>query len=325
MKKRNINLEIAGIFFEMADILEMKKIQWKPQAYRMAAQTIESLRYNLTEIYKKEGSKGIDNLPGIGEGITKKIVEYIKTGNISKHEALKKSLPGNIYEVMKVPGIGPKKAMLFYEKLGIKNLKQLEDAAKEGKLTSLPGFKTRSQQKVLEGIGIKQEQKGRMIYSEAKRIAENISRNLKRLPEVQKVLVVGSLRRKKPTVGDIDIVVQTLKPEVVVNKYVRMPFVKKVLAKGKKKAIIITKEGIQADIRLVKSKEFGACVVYFTGDKQHNIWQRKVAIKKGWKLNEYGIFDKKIGKQIDNGTEKDIYNKLNIKMLDPSERVGETK
>lgn len=325
MKKRNINLEIAEIFWEIADILQMKNVQWKPQAYRMAAQTLESLREPLIDIYKRGGAKAIDALPGIGQGITKKIIEYIKTKKIKKYEVLKKSLPGEMYQIMKIPGIGPKKAMLFYKKLGIKSVAQLKSAAKQGKLKSLPLFKERSEQKVLEGISIKKGQSGRIPHKDAKKIADEIVKHLKKLPEAQRVLAVGSIRRKKPTVRDIDIIIQTNKPEKIVAKYIKMPFVKRVLAKGKKKAIIITKSGIQADIRLVRPEEYGACVVYFTGDKQHNIWQRKIAIKKGWKLNEYGIYDKRTGKKLDNGTEAGIYKMLEIRMPKPEERIGETK
>jgi len=323
---KNINSELAGIFWEMADIYELKKVQWKPQAYRMAAQTIESLRISIDNIYKKEGEKGLDSIPGVGAGITKKIIQFIETGKIDEHERLKGSIPKGLYDLMNIPGVGVKKATLFYHKLGIKSIDELKRAAISGKLVGLPGFKQRAQEKILEGIGIKAEQKGRIPYKKAKKIADNIANQLKKLPEVQKVLVVGSIRRKKPTIGDIDIVVQTLKPEKVADKYVKMNFVKKVLGKGKKKAVVITKENIQADIRLAKPDEYGACVVYFTGDKQHNIWQRKIAIKKGWKLNEYGLFDRITGKRILNSlTESQLYQKLGIKMPMPEKRIGETE
>jgi len=321
-RSKEINEEIARIFYEIADILEIKKVKWKPQAYRIAAQTLESCG-DVEKIYKKEGIKGIDKLPGIGSGLAKKIVEYIETGKIKEYEKQRKSIPKGLYDMMNVPGIGPRKAVMFYEKLGVKNIKELEKAAKKHKIRGLPLFKERAEKKVLEGINIFKKQRGRVPFKEAEEIANSIVRELKKLKEVKKVEVAGSLRRKKPTIGDLDIVIETNKPEKVADKFVKMSFVKEVLGKGKEKAIIITKEGIQVDIRFFTKENFGSGLLYFTGDKQHNIWLRKKAIKKGYKLNEYGLFDKKTGKRVAGRTEKEIYDKLGVKMLSPEKRIGE--
>jgi len=321
-RSKEINEEIAGIFYEIADILEIKKVRWKPQAYRMAAQTLESCG-NVGEIYKKEGRQGLDKLPGIGSGLAKKIVEYIETGKIKEYERQKKSIPKGLYDMMNIPGIGPKKAVMFYEKLRIKNIKELERAAKKHKIRGLPLFKERAEKKVLEGINIFKKQRGRIHLKDAEKIANNIVEELKKLKEVKRAEVAGSLRRKKPTIGDLDIVIETNKPKKVADKFVKMSFVKEVLGKGKEKAIIITKEGIQVDIRFFTKENFGSGLLYFTGDKQHNIWLRKIAIKKGYKLNEYGLFDKKTGKKVAGRTEKEIYKKLGVKMIRPEKRIGE--
>jgi len=323
---KEINSKIAELFYEMADILEIKNVAWKPQAYRIAAQTLESLGENVEDVYVSGGIKELEELPGIGEGLAKKIIQYIEAGKIEEHEKLKKSIPAGIYEMMKIPGVGGKKASLFYNKLKIKDIKELESAAKRHKLIGLPGFKEKAEEKILEGIEIMKGEKGRILLREAEAIAKSIIHELKKLEEVEGAIPAGSLRRKKSTIGDIDIVVKTEKPEQVLKKFVKMNFVKDVLGAGKEKAIVITKQGIQADARVFTKEEFGAGLLYFTGDKGHNIWLRKIAIKKGWKLNEYGLFDKKTGKRIAGKSEEEIYRKLGIsKVPKPEERIGEIK
>lgn len=320
---KSINSKLAEIFYEMADIFEIKKVPWKPQAYRIAAQTLESLRKDVAEIYKKEGEKGLDSLPGIGGGISKKIIQFIKTGKIQHYEELKKSIPSGLYQMMSVPGVGPKKAYIFYYKFGIKNIRELEKKAKEGKIR-FPGFKEKAEKNILEGIGILRKQKGRISLKDAELLAKKILKELKKIKEIEKVEIAGSYRRKKPTIGDFDIVIQTTKPEEVGEKFSKLPFVNKILGKGKDKVTVIIKKGFQVDLRFFTEKNFGSGLLYFTGDKQHNIWLRKKAMKKGLKLNEYGLFDKKTGKRIAGKTEEEIYKKLGVKMLSPDERVGET-
>lgn len=321
---RKINLRIAEIFYEIADILEIQDVRWKPRAYRIAAQTLESLGENVENIYLRGGIKELEELPGIGEGIAKKIIQYIETGKINEHERLKKQIPAGIYEMMKIPGVGGKKASLFYNKLGIKNIKQLENAAKKRKLLGLRGFKERAEEKILEGIELMRGEKERIPLKDAEKIASRIVKELKKLAEVKEAIPAGSLRRKKISVRDLDIVVKTESPEKVLKKFVKMKFVKQILGIGKEKAIIITHEGIQIDVRVFTNEEFGAGLLYFTGDKNHNIWLRKIAIKKGWKLNEYGLFELKSGKRIAGRSEEEIYKKLGVDMPAPEKRIGET-
>jgi len=322
-KKRDINEELAAIFYEMADLYELKKVRWKPQAYRGAAATLGSVE-SVSEIYKEGGSKGVDELPGVGSGITKKVVEYIKTGKIKKFEDLKKSIPGVMYEMMQIPGIGPKKATMFYEKLGIKSVADLKKAIREGKLKELPGFKERAEEKVGEGLEIaKKKIRGRISLGEAKRIAKPILTKVKKISGVSRAEVAGSLRRGKATIKDIDIVVETRVPEGVIEKFVKMPFVEKVLGKGKEKTAVIIKDGLEVDIRLIPKGSYGSCLLYFTGDKAHNIWMRRVAMKRKWKLNEYGLFEGK--KQIAGKDEIGVYRKLGLKYVSPEKRIGEVK
>jgi DNA polymerase (family 10) len=324
---KNNNLELSKIFFEMADIFELQEIKWKPQAYRIAAQTIEALKQDIPKIYFERGEKGIEALPGIGEGIAKKIIQYIQQKKIDEYEKLKKTIPAGLYEMMNIPGVGPKKAKLFFEKLKIKNKNELEKAAKQHRLLKLPGFKEKSEQNILEGIKLLAESKGRIPLKDAQKIAEPIVKQIRKLDYVTQAIVAGSIRRKKSMVKDMDIVVEINSEKnfsEVIDKFTKMPFVKKVLGKGHEKATIITKENIQADIRPATKDFFGSCLLYFTGDKQHNIWLRKLAMKKGWKLSEYGLFNKD-NKRIAGKTEKEIYDKLGIKFPQPEKRIGETQ
>ncbi len=312
------NSEIAGIFYEMADILEIKKVRWKPAAYRMAAQTLESLKYDVSEIYKREGREGIDKLPGIGSSLTDKIIQYIKEKKIDAFEKLKKTLPSGVYKMMDIPGVGPKKATLFYNKLKIKNIEQLKKAAKEHKLRALHGFKEKTEKNILESInGAKQ--KDRIPLAEAEKIASQILRKLKILPEVKKAIVAGSLRRKKPTIGDLDIIILTNRPEKAVEKIIRTISIGKILNKGKEKVTILTQTGLQMDFRFFNTDNFGAGLLYFTGSKQHNIKLREIAIKKGLKLNEYGLFRR--NKKLAGKTENEIFKALGLKFIPPEKRL----
>ena len=316
-----MNIEIAEIFYKIADILELKDERWKPQAYRVAAQTLESLKEDVLDIYLKESKRGLEKLPGIGGGLAKKIVQYIENESIEEYEKLKKSVPSGILEMMDIPGVGVKKARLFYS-LGIKSIKELKKAALQKKLRNLLGFKEKSEEKILEGISMSEKKKERIPLLAAGQIANKIVKELENLKEVEKIVVAGSIRRKKPTIGDIDIVVLTSKPEIVAGKFVKISFVKEVLGKGKEKATIISKEGMQVDLRFFSKENFGSGLLYFTGDKQHNIWLRKIAIKKRWKLNEYGLFQGK--KRIAGKNEEEIYEKLGLRMPKPENRIGET-
>ncbi len=320
-QSEDINRKIAEIFFEMADLYELKKDRWKPQAYRLAAQTLQSEK-EVQEIYAEKGKKGIERLSGIGSGIAKKIIQYINKEKIKEYEKLKKSVPKGLNEIMSIPGVGPKTASKFYNKLNIKSLKQLKKAAKENKLQKLPNFKKKAEQRVLQGIEILESRKGRIKYNKARKLADKIIKELEKIKQVEESVAAGSLRRKMKTVGDLDIVVKTEKPKKAAKRIVKKDFVKKVLGKGKEKVTVVT-DGIQVDIRFFNKDNFGSGLLYFTGDKQHNIWLRKKAIKKGYKLSEYGLFKGK--KRIAGKTEKEIYNKLNIKMPNPEKRVGKTK
>jgi DNA polymerase (family 10) len=313
-----INSEVARIFNEIADILDIKGVAWKPQAYRKAARTIQSMSKDLKVIYQEDGLKALDALPSIGAGLSKKIEEFIKTGRIKGYEKLKKTIPEGVEKFMHIPGMGPKKIKKIYTELKIKSIKELKQAIKKGKISKLEGFGKKSEQDILKGLGLAPTAKTRKPLQDVLPVAKNIVKHLKKLKSVKKIELAGSIRRMKETVRDIDILVASSQPKKVMDVFVSMPNVKRVLAKGMTKSSIFLNEGYGCDLRVVDEKSFGAALMYFTGSKDHNIRCRQIAMKKGLKLSEYGLFKGK--RLIASKTEKEIYNKLGMQYIEPELR-----
>jgi len=316
-----INQEISKIFNQIAEILELKEVRWKPRAYKRAAQAINNLPTSVKEIYKKQGLKGLDQIPGVGERLSKKIEEYIKTKKIKEYEKLKSSIPHNLDKIMNVVGIGPKRAKELYKELNIKTTKDLEQAIKQHKIRNLFGFGIKIEQDLAENLNIyKKRSKKTYSLQEILPIANEIKNELKKLKEVKQIEIAGSIRRQQQTVGDIDIIATSKNTKKVIDKFVSLKQVKKVLAKGETKAIVVLNNNIQADIRVVPEESYGAALQYFTGDKQHNIALRIIAKNKGFKLSEYGIFDIKTNKKFITKTESQVYNLLGFNLIPPKER-----
>jgi len=305
-----INKEIAKIFYEISEILKLKNVQWKPQAYNKAARVIDNLDKDLKETYEKKGLHGLDEIPAVGKAMAKKIEEYIKTGKIKDYEKLKKSVPKGLIEMMDITGIGPKKAQLLFKKLKIKSIRDLERAVKRHKIKELERFGEKSEKDIEEEIEFfKKRKKDRLLLSDALDLAEDIVKKLK----AKRIMVCGSIRRMYETVGDIDIL-------AVADKNIVEDFCKladRILAKGNGRASIII-GSTQVDLRIVPKEDFWSGVHYFTGSKDHSIELRKIAIKKGMKLNEYGLF--KGDKRIAGKTEQEIYNKLGMQYIPPELR-----
>lgn len=312
------NQDIADIFNEIADILEIRNVAWKPVAYRRAAQVIQSLSDNVKDIYRKGGIKALEELPGIGEGLAKKIEQFIKQGKISEYERLKKSIPKGVEKMLQVPGLGPKKVQKLYQKLHIKSIIELKDAASKGKIRRLEGFGKKSEEDILSKLGLSSTAESRKLLRDVLPVAKRIVSRLKKLKSVEKIELAGSIRRKKATVRDIDVLVASSEPKQVMDFFVSLPDVDKVVAKGLTKSSVFLKEGYGCDVRIVNRKSFGAALLYFTGSKDFNIWCRRVAIKKGFKLSEYGLFR---GKEFVAGrTEQEVLDKLGIKFIPPEQR-----
>jgi DNA polymerase (family 10) len=314
-----INQELAEIFFDIADILDMKNVEWKPRAYRQAARAVDATSQDLRTIYKKGGLKLLKEIPGVGDAIGKKIVEYIKTGKIKEYERLKKTIPLHISVLTRIPGMGIKKVKKLNKVLKIRTVKQLESAALKHKIAKIPGFGEKSEMDILDGIALMRKSKGRIPLRLAQRTADRIIARLKPLKTVLKISTAGSLRRKKPTIGDIDLLVCSKQPKKVIDAFTKIPN-QKILGKGPTKATLVLRSGIQVDLRVVPPKSWGAAQLYFIGSKNYNIELRKIAIKKGYKLNEYGLYDKTTGKQVAGKTEKGVMKKLGVKWIKPEQR-----
>src|SRR3989344_1094691 len=319
------NIEIALIFYKIADILEMLGIEWKPIAYRRAARVIETMSKDIETIYNKDGLKGLMQISSIGKALAKKIEEYILTDKIKEYELLKKQIPKGFEDLLYVQGIGPKKVYKLFKKLKIDNIQKLENAAKKGLIRKLEGFGDKSEQEILKSIEIFKKGQERMLLGKALPIAREIESSLEKLKEVKKVVIAGSVRRMKETIKDIDILVISSNPKKVVNTFTTMPNVERVLAKGETKSSIVLKQGINSDLRVLEEKSFGAGLNYFTGSKDHNVELRRIAITKGLKLSEYGLFNAKNGRYVCGRTEQDVYKKLGLSYVAPElrENLGE--
>lgn len=310
----SINDEVSEIFDRIADIYAIRGGNpWRARAYSIAARAVESYD-DLKEVYEKKGLAGLDEIPGVGKDLSLKIEEYIKTGKIQKYEKLKKGISKGIFEMLTVEGLGPKRVKRLHDELKIKNIAQLKKAAEQGKIAQLSGFGEKSELDILEAVRTYRGEH-RWQYKEVAPIAYKVEAKLKKFKETIRVSVAGSIRRKAESVGDIDILASSETPEKVIDKFVKFPEIKKVIAKGSTKVSVkLKKSGIQLDLRVVKDDSYGAALQYFTGPKAFNIRVRKIAIKKGYKLSEYGLFDRKTGRKIAGKEAAEIYKKLDLKV-----------
>src|SRR3989338_5114342 len=314
------NHEVAELLNEIADLLEIQDIQFKPRAYRKAAFVIDGLSEDIEEIWKKNK---LDDIPAVGEGIAKKISDFLEHCTSSYLEKLKKQVPVDIEELGKIEGLGPKTIMKLYKKLNVKNIKDLEKAAKQHKIQKIEGLGHTVEENILKSIEFAKLSGKRFLLGYALDVAREIKNRLSNLNDVSKVEIAGSLRRKKETIGDIDILATSKNPEKVMDFFTSMENVADVIAKGSTKSMVRLKEGLQADVRVISEKNYGAALLYFTGNKQHNITLRKIAIKKGLKLSEYGLFDKKSNKMLAGKTEEECYKKLGLAYIEPEIREDE--
>jgi len=304
------NQEIAKILYEMSEYLAMEDVSFKPQAYEKAGIGVESLEEEVVDIYKKQGLKGLMKIPGVGQGIAERIEELIKTNRMRDYEKMKKKMPVKIDELTAVEGVGPKMVLKLYKELGIRNIKGLERAAKAGKIRHLRDFGDKTEQNILQGIAFLKRSKGRFLLGEILPLVKEIYEKLKNLKEVEKVDYCGSIRRMKETIGDVDFLVISETPSKVMDFFVSLPGIIKIWGKGSTKASVRMRGGFDMDIRVIPKRSYGAALQYFTGSKDHNIVLRKIAMDKGLKLSEYGLF--RGSRMIAGVTEEEIYEKLGM-------------
>jgi DNA polymerase (family X) len=329
------NREIAELFYEAADILEYQQVEWKPRAYRKAAQTIENLGEDIEKIYKRKGKAGLIEISGVGNSIAGHIAEYLETGKVKKFEEIKGKAPSGTVELMEIRGLGAKKMKRLADALGIKTLSDLENAIKTHRIRRLEGFGKKSEENLAKAVEQYEKSHDRIALGKALPLAEEIIASLKVGCEstckidLSKIIYTGSLRRLKETIGDIDILAEAEREEALklMNTFVFLPEVEQVILKGSTKSSVILKEGTSIDLRVVPPKSYGAALQYFTGSKEHNIELRNLAIREGYKLSEYGLFLKDTGEQTAGKSEEEIYEKLGLVYIPPElrENRGEIK
>ncbi len=318
------NSDIARILYNIAIYLEMgEESVFKVRAYEKAAQAIESLPEAIDEIYKRGGIHSLEEIPGVGKSIAEKITEMLATGRLAYYDELKRKMPVDVEGLRRIEGIGPKTILTLYRKLKIRSIENLEKAAKTGKIRKLEGFGEKSEANILRGIDFLERSKGRFVLGYMMPLASVIESRLRSLPYVKTAIVAGSYRRRKETIGDIDILVVSSRPGKVMDYFVRMPEVISVYGKGDTKSAVKLDNGIDVDIRVVEEKSYGAALNYFTGSKDHNVALRRIAITKGLKLSEYGLF--RGSRFVAGRTEEELYRTLGLQYIEPElrEAAGE--
>lgn len=317
------NQDIAKILRETGEYLEMQDVPFKPRAYEKAAGVIEGLEEETGDIYRRGGLTALEGIPGVGVSIAEKIEELLKTGRSKYYEGLKEKTPVDLPELSRIEGLGPKSIKKLYKKLGVKSITDLEKAAAAGKIAKLEGFGGKSEENILKGIEFVKSSGGRFVLGFAMPEIRSIESRLKKLADVEKLVVAGSVRRKKETIGDADILVISKNPEPVMDYFVSLPEVVQVHAHGATKSAVKIKSGLNIDLRVVSAASYGAALNYFTGSKDHNVALRHLAIKKGYKLNEYGLFSGT--RRIAGKSEEEVYGALGMDYIEPEmrENTGE--
>ena len=311
--------KVVRIFNEMADFLSIKgENPFRVRAYQKAADALEHLSGDLEALYH-QGK--LQNIAGIGKGMLEKIETILEIGKLPAYEELKKEVPESLRELLFIPEMGPKTVKVLYEKGNVKNIEDLEKFVQSHKLRNLPGMGAKTEENILRGINLYRSSKGRILLGKALPLAKRVITELKSSvsPDIERISPAGSLRRGKETIGDIDILVSSSNSSPIMDAFTYLSFVEEVLAKGKTKSSILTYDGLQIDLRVVSPDSFGAALQYFTGSKSHNINLRERAIRKGLKINEYGVFTQK-GEKLAGRNEEDVHASLSLPLIPPELR-----
>jgi DNA polymerase (family 10) len=311
------NSDVAEIFNKVADLLDIEGAnQFRVRAYRNAARIVSGLPHSVSDMVKE--GKDLSKLPGIGKDLSGKIKEIVETGTLEQLEEIEGRTSSELSKLMKVESLGPKRVKVLYEKLGITNLKELKEAASQGQITGLEGFGDKTEQAILRELEAADIEKQRVKLVEAEENARTLVGYLKDRKGVKDIVVAGSYRRKKETVGDLDILVTAKKDSTVMERFVGFEDVRKVVSKGKTRSTVVLRSGLQVDLRAVPEVSYGAALHYFTGSKDHNIAVRKLGVKRKLKINEYGVF--KGEKRVAGKTEEEVYGKVDLPYIEPELR-----
>lgn len=311
------NDAVEAVLLEYADLLAiLSEDRFKPRSYEKAARAVGGYHADIGTLELAE----ILKIPNVGKSIAEKIQEFLREGTFETLESLRAKIPPGVRDIIAVPGVGPKKAMILYQDLGIANIDDLREAVESGRIAELKGFGTRTESNIRRGLERFQQQTGRALVSVAMDLAEDFIERISSSVDVERIDYAGSLRRMVETIGDVDLLVASDDPVPVMDAFTGIDIVERVLAKGEAKSSVLTRQGLQVDLRVVPDEAWGAAMIYFTGSKAHNIRIREMAVRKGLKLNEYGLFDAKSGTLIVAETEQEVYERLGLPWIPPTMR-----
>jgi DNA polymerase (family 10) len=311
------NEEVEQLLGEWAELLQITgRDPYRVRAYEKAARSIGGYSKDLRNLSDKE----ILAIPQVGKNMAGRIREYLDTGVMHELEDLREMVPAGMRELMQIPGFGPKKAVLVYEELGVTTLAELADAAEAQKLRGIKGLGAKTEENLLRGIRAYHQQEDRIRIDDAMDVALELIEALREGCSMDEIAFAGSLRRMRDTIGDLDILVAAKKAEPVMECFAGLARAHRIVAKGSTKTSIETEKGLQVDLRVVEHAAWGAALIYFTGSKAHNIKIREIAVKKGLKLSEYGLFNAKDGSIIAAQTEEEVYGALGLPWIPPTMR-----
>lgn len=317
------NSEIAKLFYEMAGLLEIKgENVFRVRAYQRAAQNLESLAEDVAGVAERGE---LTKIAGIGKDLAAKIKEFLSGGTIADLEAVRKEVPPGLLTLLGIRGLGPKTARLLYDRLGVESVERLEALALSGEIFKVPGIREKTRDNILKGIATWKAGRSRMPLGRALAVARDVMEALRDQGGVTEIDAAGSIRRRRETAGDIDILATSPDPPNVIETFVKLPSVMEVLSHGDTKASVSHSDGIQIDLRVVEPDSFGAALQYFTGSKDHNVRLRELAQRKGLRINEYGVFKEKNGTRVAGSTEEEVYRAVGLPWIPPEirENAGE--
>jgi DNA polymerase (family 10) len=312
------NFEIARLFYEMANLLEVREeSMFRVRAYQRGAQTLETLSEDVAVLAARGA---LTTLPNIGKDLAAKIQEYLTTGRIARLEALREGLAPTFLSLLEIRGLGPKTARALFEQLGIESVDQLEEACRTRRIVGVAGVRERTCENILKGIAEWRAGRTRVLLPAARAVARQVAEALRAHAGIERLEIAGSLRRMRESVKDIDILVTSTMPARVIDTLVALPSVAEVTGRGDTKASVRHQDGLAIDLRVVEPAAFGAALQYFTGSKEHNVRLRQLAIQRGLKLSEYGVFEEESGARVAGATEEDVYAAVGLPWIPPELR-----
>ena len=318
----SLNSKVATVLYEISEILTIKGDRFRSRAYSMASQRVTSLTEDIREVAERGE---LEQIPGVGESIAQTIEEYLDTGESTVLQELRESLPQGVPEMITLEGVGPKIAMRLHRELGVVGIKTLEEAAKQHRIRELKGFGAKKEENILKAIEERRSRSTRFLLGEVLPVIQGMLTYMGDCPAVRRVEMAGSARRRKETVGDLDVLVSSTEPEKVTAHFVSMPPIERVLAQGPTKSTVVLESMLQVDLRVIPPGSYGAALQYFTGSKEHNVKLRTIGVKAGYKLNEYGLFRRGNDELVAAEDEARIYEALGMRWIPPElrENTGE--